>query len=251
MTNKVNRKFRALFALAVITALCCCVLVIWWAYLLRSGAQFTAKAKDMENRIAVLKRGFSLQPQKLIAAEKAAQSMIAAEQSRIKDAVFKSRWPQTNEITPMAFKERLFDYQDTLRKKAAGTHTALPESLGFKEYALDVPEARQVDVLMKELFMADDVLGILLKNRVYAVVRVEFPHQYTQLKKKTGVNMTTPFSVVSMDVSLETDLAQINKILQDLAARDIIYNVKKITMKRDSKDSDHVNADIKLECICL
>ncbi|MBU4202864.1 MAG: hypothetical protein KKD59_02775 [Acidobacteria bacterium] len=96
---------------------------------------------------------------------------------------------------------------------------------------------------MKELFMADDVLGILLKNRVYAVVRVEFPHQYTQLKKKTGVNMTTPFSVVSMDVSLETDLAQINKILQDLAARDIIYNVKKITMKRNTKDSDHVTAD--------
>ncbi|MCP4650239.1 MAG: type 4a pilus biogenesis protein PilO [PVC group bacterium] len=139
--------------------------------------------------------------------------------------------------TPLAFKEKLFDFQEKIKQKASAKDIGLPESLGFQEYDFAVPEQEQIIVLNKELIAAEEVVSLLLNSRVNAITQIKLSHEYHNGALKT----------IPMQLSLESDFSSLNHFLKELVETERIYIVEKISIQRKKDAEKYLLVNIELE----
>ncbi len=206
---------------------------------------------ELEKKFAGYKNGYPLAPREKIKELKDAGFSLEQEYLQVKEIFLKQKPLTQDEASPLSFKQRLFEFQDRIKKKADIAQAGLPESLGFKEYALNVPKETESGLLMRELILAEEVMDVLLDSRVFAVLSLKAPHKEALIDKKIKDVTQLKLSGVSLEVSFEADFAKIEKILKELSLKERIFIIKKILIQQKSETEKRLIASFEIDNISL
>ncbi|MFH2137159.1 MAG: type 4a pilus biogenesis protein PilO [Candidatus Omnitrophota bacterium] len=152
-------------------------------------------------------------------------------------AIFSSQAESEQVISPLVFKERLFGYEDRVRSKAAKNGVLLPASLGFKEFELEVPPQSQSLILSRELFAAEELLLLLIKDGISAINKIELVHELKQ----------SIISTFPVKMSFDADFEVINKFFKDLSDLNTVYIVKEMTIEQKEDHPKLLTVGLELE----
>lgn len=153
-------------------------------------------------------------------------------------------------VRPLYFKERLFDFQEKMKEKAQSLNVTLPESLGFADYAQDVPDSLQLQVLMQELILAEDVINELLKMPISSIVDIKLEHSSKPAHKSDRGKSVMSFDIFSIAVSFKANFKQIKKFLEGVSEKKKVYLVKILNIEK-SDDQKYLFAKVKIDFLKL
>ena len=120
------------------------------------------------------------------------------------------------------FKDQLFDFQDNLRMNALKNKVTMPETFGFKDYVLAVPEPEKLDLLSRELFAVENIATVLIDSKVKEIVNISLEHEYSKESPR----------IFPVEVSFIGSFNSIQKFLNNLAEQDSIYIAKNISIEK-------------------
>jgi len=243
------KKFRNTFILIGIICFLCAGLIILIVMSLVTAANQAEKIQVLEQRLASYRDIFGAQPDKTIKDNKSLAKELKKEEAEFKNIFLKDKSKMPTQATPLSFKRELFNIEDGLRKKAQESGVNLPQSLGFEEYKRKVPEPEQTLHLIKELYMMEEVVNLLLEAKVAGIMNVEFPQQSKQKITTGASNNNLIFQEVMMNISLESDFDSVKKILIKLLKIDNVYIIENLDIKHKDAKTERLLVDMKLKFV--
>lgn len=143
------------------------------------------------------------------------------------------------ELTPLQFKEELLNTQTKLKQLADIQGCKLQEDLGFSEYtAGEIPQARDVIVLTKQLVVINEIVKILLKNKVSEIGYIARLGDITQTK----VAEENLCQEIVFRMEMGCVLEDLLNVLKDLVNAPYILVVR--NLKIDKLDESKVSAEL-------
>ncbi|MBU0633512.1 MAG: Amuc_1100 family pilus-like protein [Candidatus Omnitrophica bacterium] len=149
-------------------------------------------------------------------------------------------------ITPLNFKQKLFDVEDALRSRALKLNVALPKSLGFEEFKSSVPTEMQTLALTKELYICEEIINLLLDSKVNAVTEISFPSRNKQTADALGVKQNALFEEFLIQISLEADFENAKKMLAAFIKNSKVYIADKLDIKNKNENGSDKDLVIDL-----
>lgn len=143
---------------------------------------------------------------------------------------------QYTELTPLQFKEELLDTQVKLKQLADIQGCKLQGDLGFSEFSAGgIPEAKDVILLTKQLKVINELVNLLLKNRVAEISSItRFPEVY--------YNEANLYQEVTFRVVICCTLEGLLKVLVDITNVPYVLVVR--NLKIDKLDENKVNVEM-------
>lgn len=240
------KKFRATLMILAFLCLGCLISIIFIITTFSLNAHLGQKIQSLEKKLKENIELYGAIPD--VAVERLKLNKLKLEEKYIDFAeIFLANSMQDKliPITPLSFKQKLFDVQDKIKDKAKNLKIVLPESLGFKEYEIDVPQQEKTPFLFKELLLAEEMVNLLLESQVFEIKNVEFPYRkdpQAYLKKIKEVT----FKSYTMQLSVVTNDNHLKEFLSRLAKEENVYFVKKIDLKKINEQPDNLIVDVEI-----
>ncbi|MBI4846420.1 MAG: hypothetical protein HY810_08160 [Candidatus Omnitrophica bacterium] len=206
------------------------------------------QARLIERKINGDKQTLGVNLDELLKGQSVAESVSAEQLVQLENIFLKGKLAVPQGINALMFKQELFNRDENLRAKAEQSGIILPRSIGFEEYAVNLPPELKVQVLMKELLICEDITGVLLDERVNSVLEINFPREYKVTNLINDKNHKVLLVAFPMKIKFKADFANIKKSLMKIFLKDTVYVIRGITISPDNeKNSGLLIADIGIE----
>lgn len=238
------KKFKKTFiAIVIIGIICVCLIIA----ILASGflkSRLTLKISEMENKLIVYKKALGNNPQQKIGPKKILLDQLLNENEQINNLFVKTRKDNFDESTPLAFKQLLFSTQDRLKSKAFKKKMLLPVWLGFDEYKINVPDAENVDILLKELNIVEEIINGAVDSDVSSIENIKLSHQRLSM-----LVAEQKFKYLPVALTLKSDSGQMKAFLMCISKMQGIFSIKQVKVKYIDEDKNQLSTDINLQFI--
>ncbi|MCG2712443.1 MAG: Amuc_1100 family pilus-like protein [Candidatus Omnitrophica bacterium] len=245
----VAKKFKLEIRIAIMTVVLFLTFLFLMSFISRRSADLNEKAALREAEIKKYRKTMGDDVDALIRLKDSLRSNLEQNYSRLESSLSKAHLKNAVSATPLSFKKMLFDALERIDDKAKRDNILLPQDMGFEEYRFKVPDVSLAPVLTSELFILEDIISLLIENKVFALRSVKLPHKVVLLNKKTQSGEEVSLKSLSMQLSIEADFNQLKGFLLDLAGSDKTYVLWKIDIKRIDDTSERLAAEINLRSI--
>lgn len=145
---------------------------------------------------------------------------------------YKSMASQTSVLNPLEFKEKLLN----LNREYSKLKIILPENLGFKEFAgSTLPQPAQMPVLTRNLHFITQLLDLLVKNHVEAVLDIKrFPVE----KIQSTVAQKDLFTAYHLGLSFKISHKNFLSFVDELSTQTNLIRVRQFSITSNYKPED-------------
>lgn len=242
----VAKKLKPEIKIIIVIAVLSLTLLLSTVFVLGRISDLNEKAAMREDEIKKYRKTIGEDIAGLIKLQDSVKSDLEENYSKLESSFKESHLKDAVSATPLSFKKMLFDVYERITEKAKRNAILMPQDLGFEEYRLKLPDASLVPVLTNELVFLEDIISLLIENKVAALISIKLPHKAELLNRKTQSANVVDFKSLSMQLSLETDFKGLKSFLLDLAKSDKTYVVRQIDIKRAENESQRLVAYISL-----
>lgn len=143
--------------------------------------------------------------------------------------------PEKN-ITPLDFKEELLGTELKLKQLADIQRCAIPDKIGFSEYAGgEIPLANETVLLYKQLKVTDEIVSLLLKykvNNIKSIERLQYIYR----------NEDNLYEEIAVRINIDCVYENLLRVMADLPNLPFFAVVRAV--KIEKIDESSVSADI-------
>lgn len=141
--------------------------------------------------------------------------------------LFRVKRLKTERLTPLQFKERLLDAQMKFKQLADIQDSKLPLDIGFSEYiGGKIPEEDTVPLLTEQLTIIQELVDLLLKNKVAEIILIERLPAGNRGKKHN------PYQELGIIIEIRCRQEQLLKVLTEMANTSFFTIVREIDIKK-------------------
>ncbi|MFH1062075.1 MAG: Amuc_1100 family pilus-like protein [Candidatus Omnitrophota bacterium] len=238
------KKFKKTFTVIVIIGVICVCLII---AILAAGvlnSTLNLKVSELEKKLIVYKKALGSNPEQAIDIKKSLKQQLLAENEQINNLFMKTRESNPVTTTPLSFKQFLFSTQDRLKSKALKKKMSLPVWLGFDEYKINVPDADNADVLIKELAIVEEIVNGALASEVSSIESIKLSHQ-----RLSVIVAEQKIKYLPIALSIKSDSGQMKAFLMNISKLQGIFSIKQLKVKCLDENKNQLSADINLKFI--
>ncbi|MFH1459951.1 MAG: hypothetical protein ABIG64_06215 [Candidatus Omnitrophota bacterium] len=246
------KKFKTVFIVAGAIAVICICLVIASLCTLVLNTRLNKKVLSSENYLQKYEKVLTEFPYQAVDRQKLAKRKILQEYLALKREFRSSVIDEPVSQTPLYFKQKLFEVQDSLQIKAEEKKLILPELIGFLEYQVSLPQQNQTGLLLQELVMVNEIINELLCGDVFAVNEIKLTHEsivYAPDKNLKEQNSGITFEAIPVFLKIETTFESLRKFLQVISEKDNSYMLKKLDIKSKDNQTNRILVYLKIENI--
>jgi len=153
-------------------------------------------------------------------------------------------------IEPLKFKEKIFEKQKEMRKRAYANQFELKDeaiSFGFREYETKIPTKAEVPNLIKELDVIEKVVNLMCLSHIETLSSVEFLSIKDDEIKTTQGNIS--YRIFPLKVSTISTIQNLVDLLFRISNSDYIFITEKLNVTQSEDFKEKVNSDFIISCI--
>ena len=153
-------------------------------------------------------------------------------------------------IEPLKFKEKIFEKQKEMRKKAYSNKLELKEeaiSFGFREYETKIPTETEVVDLTKELDIIEEIVDLMCLSHIETLASVEFLININDELKTARGNIK--YRVFPLRVSTISSTKNLVDLLFRISNSDYILITEELNVTQSEDFKEKVNSDFVISCI--
>ncbi len=141
-----------------------------------------------------------------------------------------------SEMTPLQFKEELLNAQIKFKQLAAIQGSTIDESLGFPEYVSGaIPSQDQIKLLLKQLFIIDEVTNIILKHKISEIVSIVRSNDLY-------VDKEAIYNEIAFKVNINCTMEELLAILKDFINAPNLLVIRDVNIQKLNEDK--INSEI-------
>jgi len=249
MDEAMVKKFRLPIITAGVMAVIGFVIVIAILTVLRDNGRLQRQAAELETAIKADTRAYGADPEAALVRQSVILNELSGRYADLKNKFMPGNSVSEEPLSPLSFKQRLFTVCDALQKRAQQAAVPVPESLGFSDYALNVPEPALIPVLSRELAMVEEVVTLLLESKADAIDSLTLKHKATIMTRPVSDTEKISLPATELNVVFEADYPRIQKFLMGLNRSPNIYIIRHLELKRKETLSARLIATVELESV--
>jgi hypothetical protein len=238
------KKFRKTFTAIIIIGITCLGLIIAIIAAGFLNSRLNAKVAAQEKKLIIYTQTLGNNPEQAIALKKSLKTQLVRENEQINDAYVKETVNDPAANTPLSFKQLLYSTQDRLKSLAIKQNMGLPLWLGFDEYKINVPDAENTDVLIRELSISEMLIKGALDSGVSSVESIKFSHQRLLL-----VIGEKKIKYLPVSLSLKSSSGQIKAFLMNISKLPGVFSVTQLKIKGGTENKNQLATEINLKFI--
>ena len=225
------------------------IVIIAGLIVIEENLRMRSYALEQEKSIAGYERAYGTNPKEALSRQTALLAELTNKYANLKNIFIPNDTGLEKPLTPLLFKQKLFTVCDSIHDRAKRESIVVPESLGFSEYFLKVPEPALIPVLTRELSMMEGVVDALLNSKIDAITGITFTHKSMDITRSAVDGETIVFPTVALSIVFEADYPRIQKFLTNIRRSPGVCIVRKLEMKRIEPRAARLIATIKIESV--
>jgi hypothetical protein len=155
-----------------------------------------------------------------------------------------------NTIEPLKFKEKIFEKQKELRKKAYANQLELKEdaiSLGFREYETKIPTEEEVPNLTKELDIIQEAINLMCLSHIETLSSVEFLVYKDETLETERGNIS--YRVFPLKIATTSSLKNLVDLLFRISTSEYIFVAEELNVKQSEDFREKVESSFIISCV--